>query len=74
MTIDELRALCREGDYALLHVAHLPSRDAATIGLTPSGGPRGEIIRCPTRGGTTGRWLSKSVLRWLDKHEEEATK
>ena len=71
MTIDELRAECQRGEYVLLNVPHLPGRESATIGLTRNGGPRGEIICCPTRGGTTGRWRSKAVLRWLDKHEGE---
>ena len=70
MTSEELRKRCNEGDYVLLHVGHLPGRNAATIRLTPNGGPRGEIICCPTRGGTTGRWLSRAVLRWLEKAEK----
>jgi len=67
MTPPELRAKC-VSEYVLLHVGHQPGRDAATIRLTPSGGPRGEILCC-NAGGTTGRWLSRDVIRWLDKQE-----
>ena len=69
MTPDELREACRDQEVVLLHVGHLPRADAATIGLTPTGGPRGEILCTPTAGGTTGRWRSRSILRWLDKQE-----
>ncbi len=71
MTPTELREACAGSEYVMLHVGHQST--GYTIRLTPGGGPRGEIICCPTAGGTTGRWLSRSVLRWLEKHCEEVS-
>lgn len=66
MKIEELRELCDSGDYVLLHLP-LPNGNGYTRRLDGGCGPRGEIINGNERGQTV-RFLSKAVLRYLDKH------
>ena len=67
MTIDELREACAGGDYVLLFLPP-PNSNGYTRRLCGRRGPRGEVL-CGTERGQTVRFLSKAVLRCLDKIE-----
>ena len=68
MTTDELRDACQVGDYVLLLLPP-PNSQGYTRRLCGRYGPRGEIINGTPERGQTVRFLSKAVLRHLDKIE-----
>jgi hypothetical protein len=68
VTIDELRAACREGDYVSLLLPP-PNGQGYTRRLCGRVGPRGEIIGGRPERGQTVRFRSDEVLKYLDKME-----
>ena len=66
MTIAELQEACDGGDYVLLHLPP-PNGSGYTRRLCGAYGPRGEVI-CGNEKGQTVRFLSRAVLKYLDKN------
>ena len=65
MKISELRDACAGGDYVLLYLP-APNSQGYTRRLCGRHGPRGEVINGTAKGQIV-RFLSKAVLRCLDK-------
>ena len=66
MRVDELRAACMASEYVLLQLPP-PNSQGYTRRLAGRRGPRGEVINGTPERGQTVRFLSKDVLRYLDK-------
>lgn len=68
MAPDELRAACAGHEYVTLHLPP-PNSQGYSRRLCGKRGPRGEIMCGTSERGQVVKFLSKAVLRHLDKME-----